>query len=45
VQSMLTGAQTAVSNVAAALARPPAGTPAELRLALSAEPACTPYVG
>jgi hypothetical protein len=45
VQSMLTGAQTAVSNLTAALARPPAGTPAELRLALSAEPACAPYVG
>lgn len=45
VQSLLTDAQTAVSNVAAALARPPAGTPAELRLALSAEPACAPYVG
>lgn len=42
---LLTGAETAVSAVTAALARPAAGTPAQLRLALSDEPACAPYVG
>jgi hypothetical protein len=45
LQSLLTGAQTTVSDVTAALARPAAGTPAELRLALSTEPICAPYVG
>ena len=45
LQSLLTGAQTAVSGVTAALARPEGGTPAALRLALSDEPACAPYVG
>jgi len=45
LQSLLTGAETAVSDVTAALARPGSGTPAELRLALSDEPACAPYVG
>src|SRR5829696_1412594 len=45
LQSLLTGAETAVSDVIAALARPAAGTPAPLRLALSDEPACAPYVG
>jgi hypothetical protein len=45
LQSLLTGAETAVSDVIAALSRPAAGTPAPLRLALSDEPACAPYVG
>jgi hypothetical protein len=45
LQSLLTGAETAVSDVTAALARPAAGTPAQLRRALSDEPACAPYVG
>jgi hypothetical protein len=45
LQSLLTGAETAVSEITAALARPAAGTPAQLRLALSDEPACAPYVG
>jgi len=45
LQSLLTGSQTAVSQVSTALARPPAGTPTALRTALSAEPACAPYVG
>jgi hypothetical protein len=42
---LLTGAESAVGEVTAALARPAAGTPAQLRLALSNEPACAPYVG
>ncbi|HZB48286.1 MAG TPA: hypothetical protein VE547_04275, partial [Mycobacteriales bacterium] len=45
LQSLLTGAETAVSEITAALARPAAGTPSGLRLALSDEPACAPYVG
>ncbi|MFL6127837.1 MAG: hypothetical protein ACJ73E_02080, partial [Mycobacteriales bacterium] len=45
LQRLLTGADTAVSRITAALARPAAGTPAALRLALSDEPACAPYVG
>jgi hypothetical protein len=45
LQSLLTGSETAVSEVSAALARPTAGTPVALRTALSAEPACAPYVG
>jgi hypothetical protein len=45
LQTLLTGAETSVSEVTAALARPASGTPAQLRLALSAEPACAPYVG
>ena len=45
LQSLLTGAESAVSEIIAALARPAAGTPAPLRLALSDEPACAPYVG
>jgi hypothetical protein len=45
LQSLLTGSETAVGNVSAALARPSTGTPTQLRTALSAEPACAPYVG
>jgi hypothetical protein len=45
LQSLLTGAETGVSDVTAALARPAAGTPAPLRAALGNEPACAPYVG
>lgn len=45
LQVLLTGAETAVSGVIAALARPEAGTPGPVRAALSDEPACAPYVG
>ena len=45
VQAVLTGADTAVSAVSAALARPAAGITTELRTTLSNEPACAPYVG
>ncbi|HVC72849.1 MAG TPA: SHOCT domain-containing protein [Mycobacteriales bacterium] len=45
LQGILTGADTAVSAVTAALARPAAGITTELRTSLSNEPACAPYVG
>jgi hypothetical protein len=45
VQSLLTKPETAVGSVSSGLSRPPAGTPPELRAALSAEPTCAPYVG
>jgi type IV secretory pathway TrbF-like protein len=45
LQSLLTGSETAVGNVSAALARPSTGTPTQIRTALSAEPSCAPYVG
>ncbi len=45
LQGILTGADAAVSAVAAALARPDAGITTELRTTLSKEPACVPYVG
>ena len=45
LQGILTGADTAVSAVTAALARPAAGITTELRTTLSNEPACAPYVG
>jgi hypothetical protein len=45
LQGILTGADTAVSAVTAALARPAAGITTELRTTLSNEPACVPYVG
>jgi hypothetical protein len=45
LQTVLTGADSAVSAVAAALARPAAGITTELRTTLSNEPACAPYVG
>jgi hypothetical protein len=45
LQSLLTGSETAVGTISAALASPAAGTPAALRSALGAEPACAPYVG
>ncbi len=45
LQTVLTGADAAVSAVTAALARPAAGVTTELRTTLSNEPACVPYVG
>jgi hypothetical protein len=45
LQALLTGSESAVSEVSSALARPAAGTPGPLRTALAAEPACAPYVG
>ena len=45
LQGILTGADTAVSGVTAALARPAAGITTDLRTTLSNEPACAPYVG
>jgi hypothetical protein len=45
LQSVLTGADAAVSAVSAALARPAAGITTELRTTLSNEPTCAPYVG
>jgi hypothetical protein len=45
LQGVLSGADTAVSGVTAALARPAAGITTELRSTLSNEPACAPYVG
>jgi Short C-terminal domain len=45
LQGILTGADTAVSEVTAALARPAAGITTELRTTLSNDPACVPYVG
>jgi hypothetical protein len=45
LQSLLTGSETAVGAISAALARPSAGTPVPIRTALGAEPACAPYVG
>jgi hypothetical protein len=45
LQGILTGADTAVSAVTAALARPAAWITTELRTSLSNEPACAPYVG
>jgi hypothetical protein len=45
LQGILTGADSAVSAVTAALARPAAGITTELRTSLSNEPACAPYVG
>jgi hypothetical protein len=45
LQTVLTGADSAVSAVASALARPAAGITTELRTTLSNEPACAPYVG
>jgi hypothetical protein len=45
LQSLLTGPQTVVGKISSGLSRPPAGTPLELRTALSAEPTCAPYVG
>ena len=45
LQTVLTGADSAVSAVTAALARPAAGITTELRTTLSNDPACAPYVG
>jgi hypothetical protein len=45
LQGILTGADTAVSAVTAALARPASGITTDLRTALSNEPACVSYVG
>ena len=45
LQTVLAGADSAVSAVTAALARPAAGITTELRATLSNEPICAPYVG
>jgi hypothetical protein len=45
LQTVLTGADSAVSAVSAALARPAAGITTDLRTTLSNEPTCAPYVG
>ena len=45
LHDLLTGADSAVSAVSGALARPAAGISTELRSTLSDEPACAPYVG
>jgi hypothetical protein len=45
LKSLLAGGGTPAAVVIDTLAHPPAGTAAELRTALAAEPACAPYIG
>jgi hypothetical protein len=45
LQTVLTGADSAVSAVSATLARPAGGITTDLRATLSNDPACAPYVG
>jgi hypothetical protein len=45
LQSLLTSESASVTAVITAVARPPAGTPSEIRTTLADEPACAPYTG
>jgi hypothetical protein len=45
LNSLLASDAATPATVITTLARPPVGTPAELRYALAAEPACAPYTG
>src|SRR6266496_1512170 len=45
LQSLLTSESASVTAVITAAARPPAGTPSEIRTTLADEPACAPYTG